>query len=122
MIELAVAQLLRRHGKEYPLMLPPKVTSGITYQKTHDSRDRVSDGVGTLFFATFDVSCWAKRYSGAKAAEKKVVDGLLAYQDTVRDIYISQITLEFSRDDYESDTKLYRALLGFRIAYNQNEE
>ena len=94
-------------GRIYPKVAPQNVKTPYLVYSEMFSQD--NQCVGGNIYQTdvrFQVDCWSKKYSKVKALKKAVKDSLVGFKNSYA---ISTM------DDYESQTKLYREMIDFKI-------
>lgn len=103
----------------YPNFLPQNHYGfpALTYTQDEDAQSNTLDGVSTLKEALLTADCWALTYLNAHSLANALVTDLVGYRGTFGTVTADFIRLERSLDLYESDTKLHRVSLQFRIAY-----
>jgi len=91
----------------YPLMAPQNVINPyITYQVINDNSNQCIGGSVYQNDTRFQIDCWSTKYSEVKAIKEAVLSSLIGFKSS------NSIN---NMDDYESDTKLYRQIIDFKL-------
>lgn len=111
MIEETLVTVLKGTGKNvYAISVPPNGSYPcIVYQRVSTSHIRTHSG-NELKRPRFQISCWGKSYSEAKALSESV-KALL----DLNKVNFELATMENELDEQETETKLYRKILDFFI-------
>jgi len=91
----------------YPLVAPQTVTTPyITYQVISDISNQCLEGGVYQNSTRIQIDCWSTKYSEVKAIKDAVLSAISGFKAS------NSIN---TMDDYESDTKLYRQLIDFKL-------
>lgn len=108
----------------YPLRLVEGcVLPAIAYQRVSASRRYTHDtfeDTSAYVNARIQFACWSNSALKAMNVGEAVLLDLSGYGGTMSGVLIGSSFAELERDDYESDTRLYRRLLDFRISYEDD--
>jgi len=91
----------------YPLKAPQNVTNPyMTYQVVNDNSNQCIGGETYQNDTRFQIDVWDTTYSKVDAIKKAVLSALTGFKssNSIR-----------AMDDYESETKLYRQLIDFKL-------
>jgi len=109
-------------GRIYPLVLPPQPTlPAVTYQRV--SRTPVSDLSGVSHYVSrFQYSCWAQRYTQAKAVADAV---RVAFEDYGGPMGLVRVLRAHSLNEvdlHDPETGLYHVPLDVLITHHGGED
>ena len=94
-------------GKIYPLLAPQNVSNPyIVYHVISDNSNQCISGDINQNEARFQIDVWSTKYSEVEAIKEAVISALIGFKSS------NSIS---AMDDYESETKLYRKIIDFKI-------
>jgi uncharacterized protein DUF3168 len=91
----------------YPLRIPEGATlPAVAYHKVTGPRTHSKDGDMSLSHPRFQVTCWAKDYSDAKAVRDAVIAALDGFTDggTMGGVVVDQVIVENDLDLLDNQT------------------
>lgn len=99
--------------------LPHNAAPAVNFTRADGDYDQVHGGsVSSLQAVEFDVDCWSTTYLDARTTADTVIAALVGYRATVGAHRIDNILLERDISVHETETKLHRAALTFRVFYD----
>lgn len=91
----------------------------VTYQRDSERTGSTFDGDDCLATAEFDVSCWSPEYLEAQQLAKGIRTALRNYSGTSAGVRVQRVHLVNQIDQFDWDEKLHRAMLQFKITYEE---
>jgi hypothetical protein len=106
--------------KVFPGHVPEgKALPAVTFTKTSGQRGQIGDGPTGDAFPDFQISCWAKTYSVAKAVANQVRLALDGFEGDMNGTAVYDCELFNEIDMYDPDTKSEGVALFFTIRHQE---
>lgn len=111
------------NGRIYPILRPQTAAlPAITYQRITTTRVDPLEAAVPLADARLQLDCWATSYATAKELATKVRRALAgqSYPDGPSPTLAAIRPLENDRDDFETDTKIYRVSQDYSVWWRED--
>lgn len=107
-------------GRIHPDRLPdPAVFPAIVYLRAATTRDAAYDGIPEFVESRMQIDVWSRTASERRTIADTVRRALLGYHGTMGTTAVAIPRQPSDFDEYETDTKLYRAILEFVIWHSE---
>lgn len=108
----------------YPIVLKQGVSGdSIVYQRISEVGDHHSQGASGLARVRMQVDSWSATRNGAAALGLVVKERLDGYRGTMGtgadEVMVQGVFFDSSRDDYDEESKMYRASQDYIITYEE---